>query len=176
MGPASGCPDRDAADLAVLRCGRGGSGYPRAQEYAIRNDASVESYHHDASRDEVTVEVRNNDLGPQDRVVRSTGVAQVGVRLSTCEIVAGREITGYTEPPPEETPTPEPPPPSPTPSPTPTPTPTPPPFVPLPIYSAWAYEISCDGAHGFDDSDSDLGQLVDRAASRLGALEPRLVS
>ena len=77
----------------------------------------------------------------------------------------------YTEPP-EETPTPEP---TPTPSPTPTPTPTPP-FVPQPIYGPWEYRMTCDGADGFSDSDSDIDQLVDRAKSRLGDLEPRLIS
>jgi hypothetical protein len=149
----------------------GGSGYLGAQQYAERNDASLESYQHDGARDRVTADVRLDALGPENRVVRSSGTAQVGVELASCEIVAGRTITGYTEPPPEETPTPEP-----TPSPTPTPTPTPPPFVPQPIYSPWEFRIDCDGAEGFDDADSRIDQLVDRAAARLADLEPRLVS
>lgn len=150
----------------------GGSGYPGAEQYAQRNDASVESYHHDAARDRVTVDVRLDELGPENRVVRSSGTAQVGVELASCQIVAGRTITGYTEPPPEETPTPEP-----TPAPTPSPTPTPtPPFVPQPIYSPWEFSIDCDGDHGFTDSDTRIDQLVDRAADRLADLEPRLVS
>ncbi|KQY24367.1 hypothetical protein ASD16_02135 [Cellulomonas sp. Root485] len=149
----------------------GGSGFARAQQYAVRNDASVESYHHDAARDQVTVDVRLDARGPENRIARSSGTARVGVELASCEIVAERDIVGYTEPP-EETPTPEP---TPTPSPTPTPTPTPP-FVPQPIYGPWEYRMTCDGADGFSDSDSDIDQLVDRAKSRLGDLEPRLIS
>ena len=150
----------------------GNSRYSKAQEYAERNAASLESYHHDAARDRVTADVRLDALGPENRIVRSSGTAQVGVELASCQIVAGRTITGYTEPPPEEAPTPEP-----TPAPTPSPTPTPtPPFVPQPIYSAWKFSIDCDGDHGFTDSDSRIDQLVDRAADRLADLEPRLVS
>ncbi|WP_175348079.1 hypothetical protein [Cellulomonas humilata] len=154
----------------------GGSGFTGAQQYALANNASVDAYHHDAARDRVQVDVRLGEPAPQGGPVLSRAVAQVGVELASCEVAAVREITGYTEPPPVETPTPEPPPPSPTPSPTPTPTPTPPPFVPQPIYSAWEFGFSCDGEHSFDDSDSALDQLVDRARSRLEDLEPRLVS
>ncbi|KQS99608.1 hypothetical protein ASG23_09590 [Cellulomonas sp. Leaf395] len=149
----------------------GGSGRLGAEQYAARNDASVESYHHDAARDRVAVDVRLDARGPENRIVRSSGTAQVGVELASCEIVAERTIIGYTQPPPP-TPTPTP---TPTPSTTPSPTPTPPPFVPQPIYSAWEYRISCAGEHGFSDSDSRIDQLVDRAAARLGDLEPILV-
>ena len=148
----------------------GGSGYGDAAAYAARNNASIDSYHHEASLDRVEVDVRLDQPAPQGGPVLSRAVAQVGVELESCEIVALRSITGYTTPPPP-TPTP-----TPTPAPTPTPTPTPtPPFVPQPIFGPWSFTMSCDGKHGFQLANSDVAQLVDDAVDRLEDLEPRLI-
>ena len=71
----------------------GGSGFGAAQQYAVRNDATLESYNHNANRDQVKADVRLDARGPENRIVRSSGTAQVGVELGSCEIVAKREIT-----------------------------------------------------------------------------------
>lgn len=156
----------------------GGAGVTSASQYASRNDASLTSYQHDAGRDRVRVGVRLAEpTGKEGVPIDADAQARVGVALATCEARAGREIIGWTEPPPEPSPTPTPTPdPTATPTPTPTPTPPPPPFVPQPIYSAWAFTFSCDGADGFSVSAPTVGTLVQRAAAELRDVRPRLVS
>lgn len=159
---------------ALPGVGAGGMGITEATVFARRNDATLVTYRNDAARDRVRVEVRLDRQagGADDVVIRRVAEARVGVELSSCRARADRPVLGYTTPPPTPSPTP-----APTPAPTPTPTPSPTPtFVPAPIYGAWGFSFSCDGADGFDVSATSVAQLVDLASAEFDALEPRLVS
>ncbi|MGN8246575.1 hypothetical protein ACTHAM_000239 [Cellulomonas soli] len=149
----------------------GASGLADAAAFAVRNDAVVEEYRHDGTRDRVTVRTRATQPGPEETVVRSSASASLGVELSSCLVTADRSITGWTEPPPSPPPAPEPTP-APTPSPTPTPTPT---FVPEPVYGPWSYAMTCDGDDGFSVSGPTITAVVDQGRAALDALQPRLV-
>lgn len=148
----------------------GASGLTDATTFAARNDAVVEEYRHDGTRDRVTVGTRATRPGPEGTDVRSEASASLGVELASCVVRAGRSITGWTEPPPP----PSPPAPEPTPTPTPTPSPTPT-FVPEPVYGPWSYTMSCDGDDGFSVSGSTVTSVVDQGRAALDALQPRLV-
>jgi len=152
------------------------SGFGAAEDYARRNAAVLypARYSYDASRDRVRSGVELRELAPNDEHAEATGAASLGLTLADCRFDAGREILGWTTPPPTPSPSPTP---TPTPGATPTPTPSPPPpFVPSPVYGPWGFTFSCPGDRGFTESGASFTHVRDRAADRLhDGARPRLV-
>lgn len=154
------------------------SGFNAAADYAWRNAGVLHParYTYDASADRVRTEVELRELAPNDEHATARARAELGLDLAACRFDAGREIVGWTSPPPTPSPTPPPPPPpGATPTPTPTPSPTPP-FVSTPIYGPWGFTFACPGDRGFTESGASFTQVRDRAAAQLhDRARPRLV-